>query len=61
MNRPVLGAFGDPDANFGSDHPSGAHFVFADGSVRFILQVIDLLSYQRLSNKSDGVPVALPE
>jgi prepilin-type N-terminal cleavage/methylation domain-containing protein/prepilin-type processing-associated H-X9-DG protein len=61
MNRPVLGAFGDPDANFGSDHPGGAHFTFADGSVRFILQVIDLQSYQRLSNKSDGVPVTLPE
>jgi prepilin-type N-terminal cleavage/methylation domain-containing protein/prepilin-type processing-associated H-X9-DG protein len=61
MNRPVFGAFGDPDANFGSDHPSGAHFVFADGSVRFILQVIDLQSYQRLSNKSDGVPVTLAE
>ncbi|MBI3469487.1 MAG: DUF1559 domain-containing protein [Planctomycetes bacterium] len=61
MNRPTFGAWGDPDANFGSDHPSGAHFVFADGSVRFMLQVIDLLSYQRLSNKSDGVPVALPE
>lgn len=61
MNRPVFGVFGDPDANFGSDHPSGAHFVFADGSVRFILQVIDLQSYQRLSNKSDGVPVTLAE
>lgn len=43
----------DPDAcvngAFGSDHPGGAQFMFADGHIEFISDDIDLDTYQNLS------------
>jgi hypothetical protein len=39
---------------FKSAHPSGVQFVMGDGSVRFVSQTIDYLSYQRLGGKADG-------
>jgi len=36
-------------SNFRSDHPGGANFLFADGSVHFINEDIDMLTYQKLS------------
>lgn len=39
---------------FGSAHIGGAHFLMADGAVRFISESIDLNTYGRLAQKSDG-------
>jgi hypothetical protein len=39
---------------FKSKHTGGAQFVLGDGSVRFISQTIDRLTYARLGDKSDG-------
>lgn len=38
---------------FGSQHPSGAHFAFADGSVRFLPESTDLAVYRELATR-DG-------
>ena len=49
----------DDDSNdlpFGSDHPGGAQFVFADGHVDFIGDAIDTYVYQALSTY-DGAEV----
>jgi len=39
---------------FNSMHPGGAMFSFADGSVHFISDTIDMTTYQNLSNRHDG-------
>jgi prepilin-type N-terminal cleavage/methylation domain-containing protein/prepilin-type processing-associated H-X9-DG protein len=39
---------------FGSYHPGGANFVFADGSVHFLKNTINLAVYQGLSTRSLG-------
>jgi prepilin-type N-terminal cleavage/methylation domain-containing protein/prepilin-type processing-associated H-X9-DG protein len=39
---------------FGSNHPGGAQFGFADGSVRFLSQSIEPDVYQNLGNRADG-------
>ncbi len=43
----------DPDT-FYSFHTGGAHFVFGDGSVRFIISSVDGATYQALSTISGG-------
>jgi len=48
------------DCNFGSDHVGGAQFLFADGSVHFISENINLQLYQRLSQRADGNTVNFP-
>ncbi|MEX0643299.1 MAG: DUF1559 domain-containing protein [Pirellulales bacterium] len=40
------------NAAFGSDHPSGASFVYADGHVSFISDNVDLFAYQATSTIS---------
>jgi prepilin-type processing-associated H-X9-DG protein/prepilin-type N-terminal cleavage/methylation domain-containing protein len=45
---------------FKSNHTGGANFCFADGSVRFINQNIDMRTYQYLGAREDGQPVTLP-
>lgn len=42
------------DIPFGSDHPGGAQFVFADGHVVFLSDSIDLDAYQWLSTIADA-------
>lgn len=50
---------------FSSQHPGGAQFALADGSVRFVSETIDaandsgsnMSTYQRLGNRKDGFPV----
>ncbi|MEM8670095.1 MAG: DUF1559 domain-containing protein [Planctomycetota bacterium] len=48
---------GRGSANFSSNHPDGANFLFADGSVRFLSQQIDLIVFRNLADRSDGVRV----
>jgi prepilin-type N-terminal cleavage/methylation domain-containing protein/prepilin-type processing-associated H-X9-DG protein len=45
---------------FGSSHPGGANFALGDGSVRFIVDSLDLLTLQRLCMHQDGTPVVVP-
>jgi prepilin-type processing-associated H-X9-DG protein len=45
---------------FGSGHPGGADFAFADGSVRFLSDSIPLETIQALSTRADGEVVNLP-
>lgn len=42
---------------FKSQHPGGAQFVMCDGSVQFLSQTIDYMTYQRLGDRRDGQPV----
>ncbi|MCI0333147.1 MAG: DUF1559 domain-containing protein [Planctomycetes bacterium] len=44
---------------FNSNHPGGAHFALADGSVRFVSENIDTITYGRLASRADGE--VLPE
>jgi prepilin-type N-terminal cleavage/methylation domain-containing protein/prepilin-type processing-associated H-X9-DG protein len=45
---------------FKSLHPGGAQFVFGDGSVRFIPQNVDMVTYNYLGDKADRKAVNLP-
>jgi prepilin-type processing-associated H-X9-DG protein len=47
--------------NFRSDHAGGGNFLFADGSVHFIDEDIDMLLYQQLSTYAGGEDVEVPE
>jgi prepilin-type N-terminal cleavage/methylation domain-containing protein/prepilin-type processing-associated H-X9-DG protein len=49
-NVPVFKEFGQ--WGFRSQHPGGAHFVFGDGSVRFVKESIDLATYQGLGTRN---------
>jgi prepilin-type N-terminal cleavage/methylation domain-containing protein/prepilin-type processing-associated H-X9-DG protein len=47
---------GNWNVSFGykSNHTGGVNFVFADGSVHFLTQSIDMTTYQRLGCRNDG-------
>jgi len=45
---------------FKSRHPSGAQFLFCDGTVRFLSDTIDYLAYQRAGDRRDGGLASLP-
>jgi prepilin-type processing-associated H-X9-DG protein len=45
--------FGSP----GSQHPKGAHFGMADGSVQFIAETADARIFSLMGSMDDGVPV----
>ena len=40
-----------------STHPGGVQSVLADGSVRFVSEVIDLVTLKHLGDKDDGIAV----
>jgi prepilin-type N-terminal cleavage/methylation domain-containing protein/prepilin-type processing-associated H-X9-DG protein len=42
------------NAAFGSRHPGGGNFLFADGSVKFIKNSINLATYYALSTRNEG-------
>jgi prepilin-type processing-associated H-X9-DG protein len=44
--------------NAGSFHPGGANFAFADGSVHFIKDSINMLTYQSLGTRGGGEVVS---
>ena len=43
--------------SWSSQHPGGAQFVFADGSVHFVAETVNVETYQNLSNRQDGNPI----
>jgi prepilin-type N-terminal cleavage/methylation domain-containing protein/prepilin-type processing-associated H-X9-DG protein len=47
--------------NFRSDHPGGCNFLFADGSVHYLNEDIDMLTYQLLSTMMGNDIVELPD
>ena len=48
------------DLLFGSFHPGGAHFSYADGSGHFLNDNIDLILYEALASKNGAEVVSLP-
>jgi len=56
VTNPINSKFSDPwnDASFGSLHPGGCMFTRADGSVQFVRQNIDMLSYRALASRDGG-------
>jgi prepilin-type N-terminal cleavage/methylation domain-containing protein/prepilin-type processing-associated H-X9-DG protein len=48
-------------SNFRSDHTSGCNFLFADGSVHFLNENINMLVYQQLSTMMGTDVVQIPE
>ena len=42
---------------FKSQHKGGSQFVFVDGSVQFLAENMDYVTYQRLGDRRDGQPL----
>lgn len=58
----VAGACGQHETpGFRSDHSGGGNFLFADGSVHFLNESINMLTYQQLSTMAGGDIVEIPE
>ncbi|UUO04525.1 DUF1559 domain-containing protein [Blastopirellula sp. J2-11] len=49
---------GPATSTFGSKHPQGALFVFADSSVQFLSDTTDLTILRLLGSRADGTPVS---
>ncbi len=47
------------NASFGSMHPGGAHFAYADGSVHFVSESMDMGVYKAMASRAGG-EVAAP-
>jgi prepilin-type N-terminal cleavage/methylation domain-containing protein len=61
---PVTATAGYSEVNnrmsaFGSGHPVGANFAMMDGSIQFLKESIDFITYQALSTREAGEVVAL--
>ncbi len=46
--------WGRYEVSFGSNHPGGANFAFADGSVHFVDDSINAETYSHLGSRADG-------
>jgi len=57
----VVSAGNHRTSNFRSDHSGGCQFVFADGSVQYLLEQIDMLAYRGLSTRGGGEVAAVPQ
>ena len=51
-----VGSYNQYDS-WSSQHPGGAQFVLADGSVHFVSETIDVATYQNYADRADGNPV----
>ncbi len=60
-NSSNVAAGGGVTSNFRSDHPGGANFLYADGSVHFLNEDVDMLLYQRMSTIKGDEVVEVPE
>ncbi len=49
-----IAATEDNEVPFGSAHPGGAQFLFADGHVQLLVDTIELFVYQALSTRAGG-------
>ncbi len=56
-------SFGGPHyaPNYRSDHAGGANFLFADGSVHYLQENIDMYLYQELSTAMGSEAVVIPD
>ncbi len=54
-------ANGSTVSNFRSDHPGGCNFLYADGSVHFLREGIDLATYHALSTIRGGETVSVSD
>jgi len=60
MNGPIGSNNNGCRQSFSSEHPGGAQFGFADGSVAFVSENINITTYRRLGQRSDGQTVVFP-
>jgi prepilin-type N-terminal cleavage/methylation domain-containing protein/prepilin-type processing-associated H-X9-DG protein len=56
----TVDSYGKAMRTFGSHHPGGCHFLMADGSVRFVSELIDLNLYRNLSTRAGREVVQHP-
>jgi prepilin-type N-terminal cleavage/methylation domain-containing protein/prepilin-type processing-associated H-X9-DG protein len=61
-NRTLETQAGDWGNNYSfmSRHPGGGNFGICDGSVKFVSETIDLMTYRHLASIADRVPVQVP-
>jgi prepilin-type processing-associated H-X9-DG protein len=50
----------DESIGFRSFHPGGANFLLGDGSVRFISETIDGVTYRAMASREGGEAVTVP-
>ncbi len=55
LNTPSVATFND--VSMGSQHTQGANFAFADGSIHFLLDSINLTTYRALASRDGGETV----
>jgi prepilin-type N-terminal cleavage/methylation domain-containing protein/prepilin-type processing-associated H-X9-DG protein len=55
---PYNGSNNFNDVSFGSHHPGGSQFLFADGSAKFVAETIDLNIYLATASRDGGEPVS---
>lgn len=53
--------WGAYEVSFGSRHPAGAQFCLGDGSVRFVTETIDAVTYSAMGTRGMGEAVQMPQ